>query len=64
MKDSVKIISWAVVFVLGATLIVFGAGIWDVIERQFKQVEASRDVKVNGPTGPPYVKGPTGPPPE
>ena len=64
MKDSAKIIAWVIAFVVGATLIVYGTSIWSFIEKQFNRPEVNEDVRVKGPTGPPYVKGPTGPPPE
>ena len=63
MKGSAKIIFWAIAFVVGATLIVYGTSIWSFMEKQFNRPEAVEE-RVKGPTGPPYVKGPTGPPPE
>ncbi len=61
MKGSVKIILWAVVFVLGATLLIYGVDIWDVTKKQPTGI--NEEIRIKGPTGPPYVKGPTSPPP-
>ena len=61
MKGSIKILFWAVMFALGATLIVYGTNIWNAMGELL--VGVNDEIKIKGPTGPPYVKGPTGPPP-
>ncbi len=64
IKGLVKIVFGVVALALGAALIIYGTDIWNIVGKQLDRTEVNGDIRMNGPTGPPYVKGPTGPPPE